>query len=143
MAKLKRAPLWDATRPTIEEEDDDNTQEAPTTAKLKKIGRTWVIIIEHADGTRNDYRFTTKAKATRWAWLAGLELEEVADQREAPNRVYYAGRPAYYEGFGEKHTVAQWVKLLNLPRTSLWRYLNDGLTIEEVARIRKVKYPTK
>lgn len=134
MAKTKRAPIWDTIRPTIEEEDE-STQEEITAATLKKIDKTWVIIIERGDGTRNDYRFASKAKALRWAWLAGLELEEAADQFVAPNRVYY-------EGFGEKHTAAEWARLLNLPPTSLRDYLKNGLTIKEVARLRKVKYPT-
>lgn len=43
-------------------------------ATLKKIEKSWVIIIENADGTKNDYRFETKAKARQWANLAGLDL---------------------------------------------------------------------
>lgn len=61
------------------------------------------------------------------------ELEKMASRIEARHRTY--------EGFGEKHTAAQWAKLLGLPRTSLWRYLNKGLTIEEVARIRQTGNP--
>ena len=41
---------------------------------LKKIDKTWTIIIEHEDGSRNDYRFNTKNEARRWAKLAGLDL---------------------------------------------------------------------
>lgn len=52
-------------------------------------------------------------------------------------------RHRLYDGFGEKHTNAQWAKLLDLPRNTLWRYLQRGITIEEVARIRSVTYPTK
>lgn len=44
-------------------------------ATLKKIEKTWTIIIEHQDGSRNDYRFNTKAEARRWAKLAGITLE--------------------------------------------------------------------
>lgn len=46
-----------------------------------------------------------------------------------------------YPGFGEEHTGAEWARLLNLPRNSLWRYLKKGLTIEEVAEIRGITYP--
>ena len=50
-------------------------------------------------------------------------------------------RHRLYEGFGEKHTNAQWAKLLGLPRNTLWRYLQRGITIEEVARIRHTGNP--
>ena len=43
-------------------------------ATLKKIEKRWVIIVEREDGSRNDYRFNTKAEAHRWAKAAGLEL---------------------------------------------------------------------
>lgn len=61
------------------------------------------------------------------------ELEKMDAHVEARHRTY--------EGFGEEHTAAQWAKLLSLPRNSLWRYLKKGLTIEEVARIRRINYP--
>ena len=50
-------------------------------------------------------------------------------------------RHRLYEGFGEKHTAAQWAKLLGLPRTTLWRYLHACMGIEEVARLRHIDYP--
>ena len=43
-------------------------------ATLKKIEKRWVIIVERDDGSRNEYRFNTKAEARRWAKFAGLEL---------------------------------------------------------------------
>ena len=43
-------------------------------ATLKKIENRWTIIIEHEDGSRNDYRFGTKGEARKWAKLAGLTL---------------------------------------------------------------------
>lgn len=45
-----------------------------------------------------------------------------------------------YPGFGEEHTGAEWAKLLELPRNSLWRYLQRGLTIEQIAELRGIKY---
>lgn len=48
-----------------------------------------------------------------------------------------------YPGFGEEHTNAEWAKLLELPRNTLWRYLQNGLTIEEIAELRGIKYPAK
>lgn len=43
---------------------------------LKKIEKVWVLIIEHEDGSRNDYRFTTKSAARAWAKLNGLAIKE-------------------------------------------------------------------
>ena len=43
-------------------------------ATLKKIEKGWTIIIERNNGTRNDYRFSTKKEATTWAKIAGIEL---------------------------------------------------------------------
>lgn len=60
------------------------------------------------------------------------ELEKMKDRIEARNRKH--------EGFGEQHSGAEWAKLLNLPRNSLWRYLKKGLTVEEIARIRNIAY---
>lgn len=46
---------------------------------------------------------------------------------------------AKYEGFGENLTLAGWARIFGLPRTTIWRYLKRGLTIEEIAYIRGVK----
>lgn len=43
-------------------------------------------------------------------------------------------------GFGEAHGPTEWAKRLGLSRTSLWRYLKKGLTIEEIAQIRNIAY---
>lgn len=48
-----------------------------------------------------------------------------------------------FPGFGEEHTNAEWARLLELPRNTLWRYLQRGLTIEEVAELRGIKYEPK
>ena len=45
------------------------------------------------------------------------------------------------EAFGETHSLSQWAKLLGLPKTSLWRYLQRGLTIEEACVLRDIRYP--
>lgn len=66
--------------------------------------------------------------------MSTKDLEKMAGRIEARHRTY--------DGFGEKHTAAQWAKLLGLPRTSLWRYLKNGLSIEDVARIRQTGNPT-
>jgi hypothetical protein len=50
-------------------------------------------------------------------------------------------RWAKYQGFGEAHGLREWARLLRLPHGSVSRYLQKGLTIEEVARLRGVKYP--
>lgn len=45
-----------------------------------------------------------------------------------------------FQGFGEEHTNAEWAKILNLSRTTLWRYFQRGLTVEEVVKLRGIKY---
>lgn len=44
-------------------------------------------------------------------------------------------------GFGEAHHLREWARLLDIPPGSLSRYLKNGLTIEEVAEVRGIKYP--
>lgn len=46
-----------------------------------------------------------------------------------------------YPGFSEEHTNAEWAKLLEIPRNTLWRYLQNGLTVEQIAKLRGIKYP--
>lgn len=41
---------------------------------LTKIEKFWTLLVEREDGTRNDYRFETKAQARKWAKTAGIEL---------------------------------------------------------------------
>lgn len=49
-----------------------------------------------------------------------------------------------FEGFGETNTAPEWAQLLGLHRTSAWRYLYEsGLSVEEIARLKNIKYPTK
>lgn len=110
--------------------DEENSK-----AALRKIGRAWVIVIECADGARNEYRFTAKGKAIRWAQLAGVELEIEPEET--------VSRRVYYEGFGEKHTAAEWARLLNVPGKTLRRDIKNGLTIKEIARVRKSSYAAK
>lgn len=43
-------------------------------AELKKIEKSWTIIICREDGTINDYRFNSKADAKKWAKQAGIEI---------------------------------------------------------------------
>ena len=49
-----------------------------------------------------------------------------------------------YQGFGEAHHLREWARRLGVPHGSLRRYLLKGLTIEEIADVRGLKYtPTK
>lgn len=43
-------------------------------AILTKIGKAWLVIIQRSDGTTNDYRFTSKEAALRWAENAGVKF---------------------------------------------------------------------
>lgn len=45
-----------------------------------------------------------------------------------------------YSGFGETHSAGTWAKLLNVPRNTLWRILNNGGSVEEFARSRGIEY---
>ena len=47
-------------------------------------------------------------------------------------------RHKMYEGFGQKHTNAQWAKILGLSRNVTWRYFKRGLTVEDICRIRHI-----
>lgn len=40
--------------------------------EILKVGRGYILLIDHADDTRNDYRFKTKAELNRWLKLAGI-----------------------------------------------------------------------
>lgn len=48
-----------------------------------------------------------------------------------------------YDGFGAKRTNADWARELGLARHVLWRYLQRGLTIEQVVELRGIDYPRK
>ena len=40
---------------------------------IKNQGEGYTLVISRDDGTRNDYRFKTKAQLTRWMKLAGIK----------------------------------------------------------------------
>lgn len=44
-----------------------------------------------------------------------------------------------YQGFGRKATAAEWAHMLGLPRNTVWRYLQKGLTPEEIAAYRHIE----
>ena len=41
--------------------------------EILKVTGGYVLVINRADGTRNDYRFSSKAKLNRWLKLAGIQ----------------------------------------------------------------------
>lgn len=45
-----------------------------------------------------------------------------------------------YSGFGEKHCLREWSRLSGIPAGSLSRYLNNGMTIEQIFKYRGVEY---
>lgn len=45
-----------------------------------------------------------------------------------------------YEAFGEVHSLNEWARLTGICKTSLWRYTQKGLTIEEACELRGVVY---
>lgn len=82
--------------------------------------------------------------AERWTDLATVG-HWPATKKDAPNpyraQTRLEMRHHKWEGFGEAHTNGQWAELLGLPRNTLARYLGKGMTIEEVAKMRGIKYP--
>lgn len=45
-----------------------------------------------------------------------------------------------YEGFGQSFTCAEWARQLNMDHVTLWRNLQKGRTVEEVARWKGIDY---
>jgi len=45
----------------------------------------------------------------------------------------------YYEGYGKRYTVAGWARVLGLPYVTLYQYLRQGLTPEEIVAKRGVE----
>ena len=50
-----------------------------------------------------------------------------------------SGERKYYEGFGTHMTAAGWAAALGLPRMTVWQYLQQGLTPEEIMEKRQIK----
>lgn len=48
-----------------------------------------------------------------------------------------------YKGFGEEHTGPEWARRLGVPRKTMWRYLQRGMTVEEIAEMRGSNYPAE
>ena len=48
------------------------------------------------------------------------------------------GARKYYGGFGTYKTAAEWARALGLPRMTVWQYLQQGLTPEEIQARREV-----
>ena len=61
------------------------------------------------------------------------DTEKAIAQIRARNCVYF--------GFGEAHNGSEWARRLGLPRNTVWRYFQRGLTVEEIAEMRGLKYP--
>lgn len=49
-----------------------------------------------------------------------------------------AGRVTY-DGFGKRYTCATWASILRVPKSTLWRHLKRGQTIEEFAAERGIR----
>ena len=48
-----------------------------------------------------------------------------------------------YEGFGDKRSASHWARIAGLPRTTFWRYLQEGLTVEEIFKLRGCSYTSE
>lgn len=97
--------------------------------------------IFYSKDTRNVYKVMARtAVVTLEDWHDIPARENTTEKEMDVLNSRVIARNAKYEGFGEKHTAAEWARLFVTPRTSMWRYLKRGLTIEEIAQIRGIKY---
>ena len=55
----------------------------------------------------------------------------------------YSRRFAIIEAFGEKRRPVEWSSLLGLTRHTFWRYIEKGMTIEQIVEYRSIEYPPK
>ncbi len=52
-------------------------------------------------------------------------------------------RFAIIEAFGEKRRPVEWSSLLGIDRSMFWRYIEKGMTIEQIVEYRNIDYPPK
>lgn len=67
----------------------------------------------------------------------GEKYEEIELLAGSKNSV--AKNSVLYEHKGRKATCAEWARRLDLPRNTLWRYLQKGLSIEEIIQKRGIE----
>jgi Fic family protein len=64
----------------------------------------------------------------------------MTEQEKSVYKNRLAVRHKKWTGFGEEHSGPEWARLFGIDRSVMWRYLKKGLTIEEIAEIREIKY---
>lgn len=65
-------------------------------------------------------------------------LEEVRERYKEKHPPKTGRQLDTYEGFGREYTCAEWARRLGVPRSTLWRNLTRGMTVEEFAAKRKL-----
>lgn len=60
------------------------------------------------------------------------------DERDA---AILSGKQPLYDGFGELHSAGAWAQLLLVDRSTLWRNLRRGVSVEDFAKARGITYP--
>ena len=108
--------------------------------ELDKEGLT-ATVIQTRDGGWDIHPDTQRMIVSRA--LAKLETRPIEQAEYDRKRENNPAEPSWnlYEGFGEKHTIPEWARRLGIPRNTAWRYFKRGLTVEEIAEKRGVKYP--
>lgn len=53
------------------------------------------------------------------------------------------GRSKGHAGFCQIRTMADWARELGVPKESMRRYLEKGLSIEEIVELRRINYPRR
>ena len=70
-------------------------------------------------------------------------LHRVLNYVKEETKNAYRGPWPEYEGFGLKYTCGQWADVSGIPRHTFKRYLNQGLTVEEIFEKRQCDPPIK
>lgn len=69
---------------------------------------------------------------------ATRKAAKMTDQEHEKMVARVTARNRTYTGFGRSASAAEWARLLDLPRNTVWKYLQKGLTPEEIATARGV-----
>lgn len=89
----------------------------------------------------NDLKLDIIEKVRRCQDLEKLQAADKLLSSAASGRTLK--RRIIYKGFGEEHTGPEWARRLGVPRKSMYRYLQKGMTIEEIVAYRGIDYPYK
>ena len=70
-------------------------------------------------------------------------VTKILTQEGKPKPFCIKSRYETIEGFGEHRNMTGWAKELGVPKVSMHRYLERGMTIEEIVKLRHIDYPKR